>query len=535
VKLTVTVFDTNGAPQPDAVISVNCAVKGPGLQVTERILPLIPGAPIDLDLAVNRLAVSIRPPLLRPESFQASLVNGAWLTDDPAVTVSGSADAVSFAVVIGSVDFAPILKLAGTKVNENPQAVYVHDSGGGNWIYRGGWLGAENMRILKEPVFGDPNGVDWARLAHDDPPKVELSKRGSFVFMEFGPARSPDQRLPRFLMFVWVPKEPLGDTPHAVIFYSPTTSAPSYPADKYPFLDNYPYAFLMRNGKPKPPKQAVAAEDTVQPYADLATNYLDVGYKIVYQILAAGRNPIVIMPIQASANWGPFASTSGMGRATADVIRFLYARQLVSSRTAPTAKLSLSGATATTFPPSGHFVPEQVPRKFSVTVSGFSAGINAVVALCASTPLDTKKYPAAAFASNPDVFNASWNETWDIDGVDSSGWQHLSAAFVRWRKGPRCLRSYHSEDTYNSSRGSPLIDAALIVRKSGKAGFVEEGTSKEGNTTWVHFSNGYIHGTPLAAGASEPDGAPRPRYGYYDAHHMVPALAFGHAARFAAR
>ncbi|MFJ3393239.1 hypothetical protein [Leifsonia aquatica] len=536
MKITVTVFDTNGAALPDAVVALNCAVKGPGRQVNEQSIPLAAGATVDVDLAANLLSVSIRSPLLRPETFIASLVNGAWLTDDPAVAVSASAsaDTVTFAAVIGSVGFAPILAFPGRKVNDNPQAVYVHDSGGGNWIYRGGWLGAENMRILKEPVFGDPNGTDWARLAHDDPPRVELAKRGSFAFLEFGPARDAARRDPRFAMFVWMPKEPLGDVPHVVVFYSPTTSAPSYPADTYPFLGNYPYAFLMRDGSPKPKKQAVAAEDTVQPYADLATNYLDVGYKIVYQLLAAGRNPIVVMPIQASADWGPFASPSGMGRATADVVRFLYARQLVGSKKAPAAALALSGAAATTFPPSGHVVPDQAPRRYTVTVSGFSAGINAVVALCASAPLDTKKYAASAFASDPAVFDAAWTELWDIDGVDSAGWQHLSAAFVRWRTGRRCLRSYHSQDTYNSSKGNVLIEAALIVRTSGSAGYVEEGISKDAKTTWVHFSNGYIRGTPLAPGTTEPDGAPRPRYGYYDAHHMVPALAFGHAARYPA-
>ncbi|MFF1573187.1 hypothetical protein ACFVWR_10595 [Leifsonia sp. NPDC058292] len=535
MKITVTVADTNGTPQPDAAISINCAVKGPGLQVNERSFPLAAGAVLEVDLAATVLFVSVRPPLLRTETFTASLVGGAWLTDDPAVTVSGATDAISLAVVIGSVDFAPIVKSAGLKVTDNPQALYVQDAGGGTWIYRGGWLGTESMRILKEPVFGDPNGAGWARLAHDDPPPIDLSKRGSFVFLEHGPARSPAERLPRFLLLVWVPREPLGDIPRVVIFYSPTTTAPSYPADKYPFLGNYPYAFLMRNGKPKPPKQAVDGDATLQPYADLATNYLDVGYKIVYQILAAGRNPIVVMPIQASADWGPFSSVSGMGRATADIVRFLYARQLVNSRTTPSAKLSLSGAMATTFPPSGHVVPDHVPRRFAVTASGFSAGINAVVALCSSAALDAKKYPAAVFASNPSVFASAWTEIWDIDGVDSSGWAHLSSAFTGWRRGSRVLRSYHSQDTYNSAKGNTLIDAALIVRKSGSAGFVEEGTSKDGNTTWVHFSNGYIHATPLAPGTKDPDAAVRPSYGYYDAHHMVPALAFGHAARFAAR
>ena len=143
MNITVSVLDTNGSPQADAIISLNCAVKGVGKQVNETNLTLTLGAALDVDLAANVLFVTVRSSLLRTEIFQASLVGTAWLTDNPAVAVVSGGDSVSFTAVIGSVDFAPIVKFKGLKVMDNPQALYVEDSGGGNWVYHGGQMGIE--------------------------------------------------------------------------------------------------------------------------------------------------------------------------------------------------------------------------------------------------------------------------------------------------------------------------------------------------------------------------------------------------------
>jgi hypothetical protein len=159
----------------------------------------------------------------------------------------------------------------------------------------------------------------------------------------------------------------------------------------------------------------------VQHYVYLAVNYLLAGYKIVPQILATRRNPIIIFPIQPSMNWGPLGTQIGMSRLIKEVIRFLYARQIVSSRVAPTARLSLDAGRASIVPAKGLFRTEPIPVSWTLTVSGFSNGIDKVLDLCTPRPIDEKLYNPSIFSSPETTLLESWREIWDIDGVADDG------------------------------------------------------------------------------------------------------------------
>ncbi|MFJ4785444.1 hypothetical protein [Streptomyces sp. NPDC088794] len=521
MRLTVTVADVNGRPL-DADVGVVHAVRGPGNQVNQVTTHLKPGQPLEAELLGKRVGLTATTADFTVEKAVVAEFSGRWGSDNPACGVQSRGDALDVALTVGCVRFAPTVHLPeGTTLRDNPRAAYVEPTGGGGWIYRGGWLNDEKIWRLKDPVFGDADAIEWKRFSHERALPVRLVDQGTFVLLEYGFPVGVGRNEPRFLVLVWAPRQPLGTTPSVVTFFSPTTSAPSYPADTHPFLANYPYAFL-----PLRPKKPVPVKETRQPYVDIGFNYIDTGYKIIYQLLAAGRNPIVVMPIQASASWGPMATQSGMARLLKEVVRFLYARGLVAGRFASTARFSLTGGTAQMVPDGGLITQERVPDALAVTVSGFSAGINAVVSLCRTEQFDKDKYKPALFGASAGPFLRQWRELWDIDGVDASGWAHLVAAFKGWAKGQRSLRMYHSQDTYHGQTTNGLVEQDRIKRRSGKAGFVEQGTSRDERSLWVHFSNSYLIGD-----MKDPQHETTiPEFGKLDAHHMVPAIAFGHAA-----
>jgi hypothetical protein len=452
---------------------------------------------------------------------------GRWLADSPAAVVTWRQDLVTIDVTVGCIRLAPTVTLPPDKlVKENPGAALVDPSDGG--MYRAAWLNRETIHRLDEPIFGDLSKPGWARFRHT-PVNVPLKERGAYMLLEYGYDNTwaRPRSGPRFLVAVWAPRVALGPRPQVVVFYSPPTKPGDFPVDSYPFLRSYPYAaYATAPPQPRP------AGEVFPPYTHLAVRYLVSGYKILYQILAAGRNPVVVMPIQPSQNWGPLACQAGLCRLIKEVLRFLYARQLASGRAAPIAKLSLAGGRASVFPDAGLFTDERIPDAWMLTVSGFSAGINPVLSVCTKESFDDKLYVPELFHAPPAPLRDGWREIWDIDGVADSAESHLKT-LRSWLSTTtnRRVRSYHS--TPQGSRTAPraLVEAPRIVRQSGTATqgvYAEEGTSADGRATWVLFSKNSLGQDP-----KEKD-PPRtiPQLGKDDAHHTVIELAFGHAAQF---
>jgi hypothetical protein len=113
----------------------------------------------------------------------------------------------------------------------------------------------------------------------------------------------------------------------------------------------------------------------------------------------------------------------------------------------------------------------------------------------------------------------SWREIWDIDGVadDGQGAQrHLNSLRDWVKQGNRRVRSYHSDEGMRTAPRS-LVEASRIISSPAppfNGIYIEEGSSADKKATWVKFSNPALKPSP------------------YDAHHTVPAVAFGHAAKF---
>lgn len=108
----------------------------------------------------------------------------------------------------------------------------------------------------------------------------------------------------------------------------------------------------------------------------------------------------------------------------------------------------------------------------------------------------------------------------DIDGVadDGKGAARHLRSLQTWLKenGRRAVRFYHSNDGLRTAPQT-LVDPALVhtlPAKPYQGVSISEGSSADKRATWVHFSDAALKSSP------------------YDPHHTMPAVAFGHAARF---
>lgn len=276
------------------------------------------------------------------------------------------------------------------------------------------------------------------------------------------------------------------------------------------------------------------------PTPGVAINYVLDGYKIIYQLIAAGRNPIVVMPVQPSSDWGPWASQGGIGRSIREVVRFLFAKRYVATKPLTFSQLRLSPAGTGEFPPEKPLSNDTLPddTQLRITVSGFSAGVSAIITLCSGVPDKLRQelpqnYPAPLFFA-PDTFmNDRWVELWDIDCSIQKvmSWDQGIQSWKAWkgRSSKRRIRAYHSQDTSPLGSQNGLVEAKLVVRKMGKAGFVELGESPDKSITWVGFSDSYLIGNKTSPNHVKV----KPEFGTLDPHHFVPTIAFAHAAQYA--
>ena len=514
-RFVVRVRDVNGREYiPDFFVARFNSKPAANEIIVPSIARILPGVAIDLPIVDNTINFSVgtNSPGFSGETFNLRKIGERWLADSRAVTIRVQGDIIIVDVVDGTIRLAPTIFIPPDQiVKDNPQALLCEP--GQNWIYYGAWLANPIVNRLRNPVIFDtetPAGYPF------DIMKVQNEGTGNLLFLEFGfdniIAIEPR---PRFLIAVWAPRIALGNNPQILVFYTPPTKPTSYPVDSYPFRNQYPY-FPTPDVSLKP----TVARNLVQPYAYLAINYLLAGYKIIPQIQAAGRNPIVIFPIHPSMKWGPLATQEGLSRLIKEVMRFLYARQIVSSRITPKARFSLDAGRASIFPKEGLFDDEIIPKSWSLTISGFSNGIDRVLDLCEKRQINEKLYDPAIFKSEESSLIENWREIWDIDGVANNGLgtkRHLDN-FLNWMKEKRrCIRLYHSDEGMKTAPRSIVNASRIFTRPTTPSNgiYIEEGTRADGKATWVKFSNPALKPSP------------------YDPHHTVPAVAFSHAAKFA--
>jgi hypothetical protein len=284
----------------------------------------------------------------------------------------------------------------------------------------------------------------------------------------------------------------------------------------------------------------------VQPYPALGHFYLSANCKIVQQLLVAGRNTIVIMPIQPFSDWGPLRAKAGVGRLVREIVRFLFANSLVSTITAPRLSIILAGSSTQYFPNNLVPVPDKLPADsdLKITLAAYSAGSNAIIDILQDLlPRGAKitnprndlqirqDYPPKVFASPSSFLDGQWKEYWDVDGFynDKVGWDPAMKMLDAWHKlsSGRAMRLYHADGT---TLGPPPESIPQNAIRTNVSGTLAEGTSNDGTSTWVHVSDTALKGAP-----EDIKTASFPAFANDDPHHMMPQLVFGHAASFPLR
>jgi len=501
------------------------------VRINQLTMSGVIGQPLTVtDVAVPTVAITVEASDYTRESTVCSFDDGrqAWVSTNPHVVVAGTKGDMAIVARLGCLRFAPLKSMPDTapvKPDFNPVATLI-EARGADFAYRGLWLDKLYLARLSDPIGGTKTAVDWKRFAHEKP-TLAAKDSGTFAVLEFGfPAPNVTGR-PRFLVGVWYPNSQLGDVADVNVFFSPNTGPP-YPADSYPFAKGYPYEMLPKDGR-KGPKYTL--DDLDQPYVGLAINYVCVGYKIIYQMLAAGKNSIIVMPIQPASQWGPLQTRSCLWRLVLEVVRFGEAQRLIA-RQGAVGRLELrrEGASVNSDAAGPAAMPFARPQ-IRFTTSAFSAGLGAILSLIATAKLaDDKPYPVSHFAAPDDECAAAWKALWDIDGgfYQLSGMEACVQPMLNWRKGGsgRVLRMYHSEDTCSSSAPLAVLAPEVAVKRwNGSVGFVDQGYSSDQSTLWVLFSNQMLRAKSPADEAA----MVWPTFGTQDAHHMVPTVAFGHA------
>jgi hypothetical protein len=336
---------------------------------------------------------------------------------------------------------------------------------------------------------------------------------------------------------VWIPLWQ-GITPSQldfVVFFTPPTNPideatkkPKYPSDRFPWLQSYPYE-AWKGGKLRedgPPA-------LVQPYPALGYRYLFREKWLVYQLLAAKRQAVVVFPIQPFGDWGPFAQAAGLARLLAEVSHFLH-------RTAYTSGGQTSREEDRAPSPNFRFdritIHQPPPRLQRVVLSGFSSGMTPIVDMLGTTfgqKMNDQRFSKngidshTLFGADVAPFLRVWKEVWDHDARNDIRIT-MDQKLPGWlRQDPmRMARCYQTH--YTGSEGwidrSPLVQFTSSSLLKPANGLDASERHKDSRCSLVYFGQGYLlHGT------SASEIAPAFWKAAND-HQAVPMVTFGHAA-----
>jgi hypothetical protein len=447
--------------------------------------------------------------------------NGCWkLTED--------AGLVKLDITLGRLRYAKVVSLPpahevppsyvapGIVLDERPQ-------------YRAYWPDAERkMRILRRPAKGNLDLDEWDRFAND-PFTIKLGDCGNWLFLEYGDPEKEGENT-RFLLGVWAPHSiPLGTRPTVVIQLTPNPVG--YPVDRFPFTGEYPFR-LVPEQVPKPPATTVPISKMHQRYADLAIDRGLLSWRVVYQIYGArpdlfsGPNgPIVITVVPAATDQGvqrgPMSHREGIGRMTAEVLRFVWSRRLTLASGSGRLKLlfPISGPGSVTEIAAGRPAtsPSGYPNEVASTILTHSAGVGALAQLAGSIGEFPKQFPRDRWGGCLSFGDKDWKGIWLIDGVglDSDGrvlWQPTKGSTIAnvwktWARSDKDRRfvAVYTEAGLSGADQNGIVDAKRV---GGKKGWIEEGQSPDKQLSWLRISNSLLAPTNPSNPAFA-DAAPR--------------------------
>ncbi|MGN9796326.1 hypothetical protein ACTMTU_35310 [Streptomyces sp. OZ13] len=363
-----------------------------------------------------------------------------------------------------------------------------------------------------------PDTPGWRRFRHTTRP-IDPSLEGRLHFVEYGEVGANHSAGPRFLVGVWVPhrlRDPAVRALDFVIWLHPNEKSILYPRVEAPFPPPYPYGIAAAMGDKG---RAVAT----QPFLDLPVYHLFKNHYIAYQLAAARRDAVIVIPVAPGNHFVPFESPAMLMRLLRELCLFL-------PQDFP------PGVEAAVHPPA--------PAVRRVAVCSFSSSVPRLQPLMKAA-LPDSRYPSPlwwATSSGPleerglddaTDFNKVWKEQWAIDGIEA-GFQTYVDAAATWvlQADDRRLRIYKSTftgawDPRAPRKGSwnKLIKGAKVVtRRSGDLWAVSVGDAP-GRLFALSLDKGFVLGPP-----SGPDAAMEPVLRPIDPHTMMPRICFGHAA-----
>ncbi|WP_049564395.1 hypothetical protein [Nonomuraea sp. SBT364] len=372
------------------------------------------------------------------------------------------------------------------------------------------------FRLAGPALLSDtPEAPGWGRFATTSH-TIDPDREGRFHLVEYGEVGEGQATGPRFAIGVWVPHrlhQPKTAALDFVVWLHPhTNNRLAMPQAPYPFRPPYPYGLLAARGR---------ALDVVatQRFLDIPVFHLLSQHFLAYQLAAAQRDAIIVIPIVPSSQFELF-------EAPASLMRLLRELCLWMPRDFP------RGAEATVH------APAPVVRR--VVVSGFSASVPRLHTLM-NAGIPDAHYAAPEWWASPRErglddaadFRRVWKEQWAVDGI-SGGFQAYADAAATWvqQQSDRRIRIYKSEHTggwdplgHRSGAWAALVRGAKPVRReSGKVWAMWAG-DPQGPWLAASFANAFVLGP-----GSGPEAAIEPQLLPTGAHELMPRICFGHAA-----
>ncbi|MFF8322922.1 hypothetical protein ACF06V_37945 [Streptomyces bobili] len=522
-KLIVRVIDVTGRPVPSAQVAVT-------VRRGSVVLDQFPAAPAPRELQLRTGFVGIEIRATAPQSYaeEGELffnVFDRWNSTNCCWKLSENTDVVNLDITLGRVRYAPVISVPPTQEvppDYTPRGIALDERP----QYRNYWPESPlNMMILRRPAKGNLDLDEWERFAHD-PFSIKLGDAGNWLFLQYGDPDGEGNNL-RYLLGVWAPHSVPGRTPPIVVQLTPNptggTFGPTYPVDRFPFTGVYPFRMLP-GALPKPPATTVPFKQTHQRYADLAIDRSLLTWWAVPQIYGArpdlfsGPNgPIVITVVPAITNEGvqrdPMSHREGIGRMTAEVLRFLWSRRLTLAHGTGRMRLLFpsSGAGSVTEVSVGrdNGPVDGFPSRVTSTVLTHSAGVGALAQLAGPQGAFPKKnFPQDLWGGCLSYGDNDWKGIWLIDGVarDKDG-----PPLFQPSKGSPVVNIWKSwvKEADNRSFVAVYCEAGLAqgdqnglvaaTRVSGRKGWIEEAQTPDRKIAWLRVSNSLLAPSPSTA------------------------------------
>ncbi|HFU7058052.1 TPA: hypothetical protein ACGN81_005143 [Bacillus cereus] len=478
-------------------------------------------------LAATHFKVKVTYPKNRyvPEEVEIEDKQGSLVWNNPVCSVIGiSATMIEVKIFLSRMNIAPLYPISDSdllRINQfNPGKVFTDLNNCYRYIDNSG----KPVYPVKDPLLPSHPTQGWGQINHDNNAVcIDPSQMGNFVLLEWGD-------VPRMLIAVWVPN--YGKVPpnelDFVEFLSPSTDPWFFPYDQFPWRHNYPYMATRLQ----------VNQQLQQQYISLCYRYLFSSYWLIYQLLAAKRQAVVVFPIQPHGNWGPFGHAAGQARLFAEIIHVIHRMGYTSGvyqNCNPSQRVSFK------------LDKPLLPKLGRVVLSGFSRSPETINNLLKSKPNEKTgsslfglKQPEldALFGADSKPFINAWKEIWIHDAISTARTQ-LDKNLPVWldADNDRIVRCYQSIRTTGPDwiYKSPL--AKYTSAPSGPVGAKERSGPR---CSLVYFDKNYLINPNASIPTHNCNNQTMPiipvfyqdtvEQGTDRDHHAVPRVTFGHAA-----